>query len=70
MTFIPFAIGKRNCLGKTFAEIVIRIVLTFFLKKYEIEFEDPLHYNERPLYNALMVGEPIINVQMKKRRIN
>ena len=38
MAFIPFAVGKRNCIGKTFAEIVVRIALIGFLKTYEVEF--------------------------------
>lgn len=35
MSFIPFIGGKRICTGKTFAEVVAKLVVPALLGKYE-----------------------------------
>ena len=36
-TMIPFGLGKRNCIGKYFGELMIQIVLVKLLEKFELE---------------------------------
>ena len=40
LAFTPFTGGKRICTGKTFAEIVSKLVVPALLCKYEFVFED------------------------------
>ncbi|KAL7537479.1 hypothetical protein ACHAXR_007853 [Thalassiosira sp. AJA248-18] len=35
-SYMPFAIGPRNCLGQPLAQVVLRILLARVLKKYEV----------------------------------
>lgn len=44
MSFSPFLGGKRICLGKTFAELVSKIVGPSMLNLFNYEFVDPKHY--------------------------
>ena len=41
LAFSPFLGGKRICIGKTYAEIVGKLVVTGFLARLDFEFEDP-----------------------------
>ena len=51
-SFIPFSNGKRSCLGKTFAEISKRTVLSFILLNFDFEFVNKDHYHSKPYYNV------------------
>jgi len=35
---LPFSAGPRNCLGQHFAQIMIKMVLGFFVKSFDFEF--------------------------------
>ena len=37
---IPFSAGKRNCLGRNLAEIMIKLILCNFLDQFELEKAD------------------------------
>lgn len=41
--------GKRICVGKTFAELFSKILLSMTVWNYDMEFEDKEHYEKRPL---------------------
>lgn len=41
MSFIPFIAGKRICLGKTFAEVVVRYTMAIFFYHFDLEYADP-----------------------------
>lgn len=61
MSFLPFSGGKRICLGKTFAEVMFKIVMTLILKEFNNkegklgEFVNKEHYFKKPFNN---VGKP------------
>lgn len=39
-TFLPFSSGKRACIGKYLAELIVRINIASFLEIFEIEVEE------------------------------
>lgn len=40
-SFVPFTGGKRICIGKTFAEILMRYTLPLIYHYYDFEYADP-----------------------------
>ena len=48
-SYSPFMGGKRICLGKTFAELFSKILLSLATWNYDMEFVDKEHYDKRPL---------------------
>jgi len=48
MSFSPFLGGKRICLGKTFAELVSKLIGPTLLLEFDYEFLDKKHYKEKP----------------------
>ncbi|XP_060524874.1 cytochrome P450 4c3-like [Cylas formicarius] len=40
--YIPFSAGPRGCVGKTYAQMTLKIILTTVLQKYEIEADGSL----------------------------
>ena len=50
MSYGPFLGGKRICVGKTFAEVMIKVVAPSLFGLYDFEFVDPIHYKEKTLY--------------------
>ncbi len=49
MSFGPFLGGKRICLGKTFAENVIRLMLTMITTQFDFAFVNEEYYKRLPL---------------------
>ena len=56
LAFSPFLGGKRICIGKTFAEIVVKLVVIGLLSKHEYHFADPAMKEQL---------KPILNVDME-----
>jgi cytochrome P450 len=53
--FSPFLGGKRICIGKTFAEIVVKLVVIGLVGKLNFEFADPtMKEKEKPILNVDM----------------
>ena len=48
-SFLPFNGGKRVCLGKTFAENVLRMTLSLMAQRFDFEFVDKATYNANSL---------------------
>ena len=40
MSYVPWSAGKRVCFGKTFAEMNLKIMLTYFTQYFDFEFVD------------------------------
>ena len=52
MSFIPFLAGKRVCIGKTFAEISLKVVIPLIMKAFpKMEYIDPELMKNRPPNN-------------------
>lgn len=50
LAFNPFTGGKRICLGKTFAEVVSKFIVTPLLWKYDFEIKTPgMTYLNKPI---------------------
>ena len=37
MDFIPFSFGKRNCVGRSMGEIMVKILLSELIRRFEIK---------------------------------
>ncbi len=48
MSFNPFITGKRACIGKTFAEILIKSIIAMVTWRYDIEFVNKSYYEKMP----------------------
>ncbi len=64
MSFIPFLGGKRICLGKTFAELVSKVVGSTLLLEFDYEFIDQNHYKEKPINDLVVVKQPEVFVKV------
>lgn len=59
LSFSPFLGGKRICIGKTFAEIVVKLVVIGLVGKFNFEFADPaMKIKEKPILNVDMEVQP------------
>jgi cytochrome P450 len=57
MSFTPFFGGKRICLGKTFAEQVIRFTVPILFHYFEFDFVDQKQAYHKEIYSA--DGKPV-----------
>ena len=48
-SWLPFNGGKRICFGKTFAEFVIKIILTMVTQRFDMKFVDSQKYHAKSL---------------------
>ena len=62
-SFTPFLGGRRICIGKTFAENIIKCVSPVILSKLDFEFVNPENYIRKPP-NGLF-GAPKFNIRAK-----
>ena len=51
MSYAPFIGGKRICIGKTFSEIVAKIISAAILKQFDFEFENPQNKAKIPRHD-------------------
>ena len=66
MSYMPFLAGKRICVGKTFAEYSLKIVLALIFKAFsKMEFENPKFYSKKPAINIIIVNKPEINLKLQ-----
>jgi len=62
LAFNPFLGGKRVCLGKTFAETVLKFTLPLFWHHFDIEFATEEHKTVRPHLEILAMSTPVVPV--------
>lgn len=67
MSYGPFLGGKRICLGKTFADMVSRVVAPNIMHYFDFEFEDKKHLTEKPVNNVTMFYLHKVMVSAKMR---
>jgi cytochrome P450 len=65
MSFSPFLGGKRVCLGKTFADMVSRVIAPNILYNFDFEFVDKAHETSKPLNNVNLTYLPKIQAIAK-----
>merc|ERR1712070_1191327 len=60
LSYNPFLGGKRVCLGKTFAETTLKIVLPLYYHHFDFEFVNEEHKTKRPHYE--IGGQSMIDI--------
>lgn len=69
LSFVPFTSGKRICIGKTFAEQVVRYTSVLLLYHFDLEYADPADMHKpKPGNNALLPKAPAYMVNLIQRR--
>ena len=65
MSFMPFLAGKRVCVGKTFAENSIKVVIPLIMKAFKrMEFVNKEFYKERPTNHTSVEKRPEIMLKV------
>ena len=70
-SFLAFSGGQRGCLGKSFAEITLRILTLYLTETFDFEFKDKEKYegiNNYPMAMAFMNKTIPIHVNLQKRQ--
>jgi len=67
MSFGPFLGGKRVCLGKTFADMVSKVVAPNIINAFDFEFVDKKLYTEKEVNSVNMQYLPKVFVTAKMR---
>ena len=49
MSFLPFSGGKRICFGKTFAEMVLKVICSMMADQFEFKFAEEGKYSKEEL---------------------
>ena len=65
-SFGPFLGGKRICIGKTFAEVMSKIIGPSLFGLYDFEFMDKKHYEEKVPNNLQIFKVPVVMVKAKR----
>lgn len=66
--FSPFMGGKRACIGKTFAEVIIRFTVPIMLYHLDFKLDKPEYRAKKPQFNFLNRSDPefLANLTYKK----
>jgi cytochrome P450 len=67
-SFLPFGGGQRICLGKTFAEMMVRFTISLILYHVELDLVDPKQKEKKPLYQIGGREVPTMIMHKKARR--
>jgi cytochrome P450 len=65
--FTPFLGGQRICLGKTFAELMVRFTVSIMLYHYDFKMTDEEQIKNKPQINASGQHEAVIMVRKTPR---
>lgn len=64
--FIPFSLGKRNCVGKQFTMQSMKVIMKILIENYK--FSTPLKYEELKFKNDMtlkLCTKPLMNVEKR-----
>lgn len=64
--YIPFFLGKRNCLGKHLAELMVKLITCHFCRSYEYRTPAGVDYY---IENVMIthMANPLVDVRLKQR---
>lgn len=63
--YIPFFVGKRNCLGKHLAELMIKLITCHFIRTYDHKIPVGVEYYVQNILTN-QVANPFVDVRLKK----
>jgi thromboxane-A synthase/cytochrome P450 family 3 subfamily A len=66
-SFGPFLGGQRICMGKTFAELMVRFTISIIMYHFELKMCDKSQIHNKPKMNISGQCEPRIMFKMTKR---
>ena len=69
MAYGPFLGGKRICLGKTFVDIVSKLIGPVIIGHFNYKFVDPKNYIEKPPNNLAVISVPKVLVTISENKI-
>lgn len=64
--WVPFSLGKRNCVGKQYTNLSFKIVLKKLIETYK--FSSPMKYEDIRLINDMtlkMANEPLMTIEKR-----
>ena len=69
MSFLPFLVGKRICMGRTFAETAFMSIMPIMLKAFNQSgkigrFINPDHYANKSSNNSMLELRPEIFIKL------
>jgi cytochrome P450 len=67
LAWCPFLGGKRICVGKTFAEVVLRYVVPILYHHFDFELANPEHRINKPPVNFNSTASSVIPVKLTVR---
>ena len=67
-SFLPFIGGKRVCLGKSFADLLGRTVLSSLVHAFDFEFEDDAFMTKFAIHNLLTNKPAPVVVKVAPRK--
>ncbi len=69
MSFSPFLGGKRICLGKSFAEIISRLIVPALVYQFNFEFVNPADKINKPRNDFRCITEPKILLKVTQANL-
>lgn len=67
MTFNPFLGGKRGCIGKTFAETIVRFTLPILLYHLDFQLADPAMRAKKPQLSTSNLANPKVKINVTSK---
>ena len=65
MSYVPFLGGKRICIGKTFSEVIAKVIAAAILKQFEFEFVNPEHKIKKPRHDFSNIKRTVVMMTVK-----
>ena len=65
MSYVPFLGGKRICLGKTFSDVIAKVISAAILKQFDFEFVNPEHYIKKPRHDFSNMVRALVMMKVK-----
>lgn len=69
LTFSPFLGGKRICVGKTFAEVMIRYTVPLLYFHFDFTLVNPVHLVNKPKVNIGASKHQCIPVELRNKNL-
>lgn len=67
-SFIPFAVGKRQCPGESLAQIELFMYVAYFLQRFEVCAHDGIELNDKGAMAAFSYVPDNLELVFKPRR--